>query len=105
MRLFDEAAKAYAAGAYTATAMLCRKILMACACHEGDKDGKAFTDYVTYITGTVLTFPKAKDAIDKIRGIGNEANHNVKFVSRDDAKKAMQIATYMLTTIYSLPSA
>ena len=104
-RLFDEAAKAYAAGAYTAVAMVCRKLLMACACHEGDADGKPFVDYVNYITGSVLTFPKAKDAIDKIRGIGNDANHNVQFVSRDNAKRAMSIVTYMLSTIYSLPSA
>jgi hypothetical protein len=80
-QLFDEAAKAYAAGAYTVTAMVSRKILMACACNEGDTDGKSFVDYVTYITTHVLTDPKAKDLIDKIRGIGNEANHKIKFVS------------------------
>ena len=104
-QLFDEAAKSYAAGAFTACAMVCRKILMACACHEGDADGKHFTDYVDYITNTVLTFPKAKDSIDKIRGIGNEANHKIRFVSRDDARRAMSIVSYMLSTIYSLPSA
>lgn len=104
-QLFEEASKAYAAGAYTAASMVCRKLLMACACHEGDTDGKNFTDYVDYIINTVLTFPKAKDSIDKIRGIGNEANHKIKFVSRDDARRALSIITYMLTTIYSLPSA
>lgn len=104
-QLFDEAAKAYAAGAFTACALVCRKVLMACACQEGDTDGKHFADYVDYITNTVLTFPKAKDSIDKIRGIGNEANHKIRFVSRDDARRAMSIVSYMLTTIYSLPSA
>src|ERR1019366_8042315 len=84
-QLFEESAKAYAAGAFTASAMVSRKILMACACHEGDTDGKPFVAYVDYITNTVLTFPKAKDSIDKIRGIGNEANHKIRFVSRDDA--------------------
>lgn len=104
-QLFDEAARAFAAGAFTATAMVCRKVLMACACQEGDADGKPFTQYVDYIVGTVLTFPRAKEAIDKIRGIGNEANHKVKFVSRDDARRALSIVSYMLSTIYSLPSA
>lgn len=104
-QLYDEAAKAFAAGAYTAAAMLCRKVLMACACHEGDTDGKSFGAYVDYITQTVLTFPKAKDAIDKIRNIGNEANHRVQMVSRDNARRAMSIVNYMLSTIYSLPSA
>jgi hypothetical protein len=104
-KLYDEAAKSLSAGAYTACAMVCRKLLMATACHEGDRDGKGFVDYVTFITDKVLTFPKAKDAIDKIRDIGNEANHKVAFVSQDDARRAMQIVTYMLTTIYSLPAA
>jgi hypothetical protein len=104
-QLYEEAGKSYAAGAYTAAAMVARKLLMACACREGATDGDAFIKYVDYITGTVLTFPKAKDAIDKIRSIGNEANHNVKFVSRDDSRRALSIVTYMLNTIYSLPSA
>jgi hypothetical protein len=104
-QLFEEGARAYAAGAYTATAMVARKLLMVCACHEGDTDGKRFVEYVNYITGSVIAFPKAKDSIDKIRGIGNEANHNLTFVSRDDARRAMSIVTYMLNTIYSLPSA
>lgn len=104
-QLYDEAAKSFAAGAYTATTMVARKLLMATACKEGDTDGKQFAPYVDFITGTVLTFPKAKEAIDKIRKIGNEANHSVQFVSRDDAKRAMEIVTYMLNTIYSLPTA
>lgn len=104
-QLYDEAAKAFAAGAYTAATMVARKLLMATACKEGDTDGKQFAPYVDFITGTVLTFPKAKESIDRIRKIGNEANHSLQFVSRDDAKRAMDIVTYMLNTIYSLPSA
>jgi hypothetical protein len=103
-QLYDEATKAFAAGAYTACVMVCRKVLMVCACHEGATDGEPFVQYVKHITDTVLTFPKAKDSIDKIRMIGNEANHSVKFVTREEAKRAMSIVTYMLNTIYSLPA-
>lgn len=103
-QLFDEAGRAFAAGAYTAVAMVCRKALMACACHEGDTDGKSFTAYVDFIIGSVLTFPKAKDAIDKLRTIGNEANHKIRFVSRDDARRALDVVKYMLNTIYSIPT-
>jgi hypothetical protein len=85
--------------------MVCRKLLMATACNEGETDGKTFAEYVTYITTTVLSFPRAKAAIDSLRGIGNDANHKVAFVSPDDSKRAMQIVTYMLDTIYSLPAA
>ena len=58
-----------------------------------------------YITNTVLNFPKAKLAIDAIRQIGNEAAHEVQFIAEQDAKRAMDIVTYMLNTIYALPSA
>lgn len=104
-KLYDEAAMSFSAGAHTGTAMLCRKILMATACHEGDDDGKKFVQYVDYIINKVFTFPKAKAAIERIKDIGNEANHKLDFVSPDDAKRAMQIVTYMLNTIYSLPAA
>jgi hypothetical protein len=104
-KLYDEAAKCMAAGAFTAASMLCRKVLMACACHEGDDDGKNFGPYVDYITGKVLTYPRAKAAIDAIRTIGNDANHQLQFVTEDDAKRSMQIVTYMLDAIYSFPAA
>lgn len=104
-QLYEEAAKSYAAGAYTSATMVCRKLLMVCACQEGATDGKPFTEYVSHVTDNVLTFPKAKDAIDKIRTIGNDANHSVRFVGREDAKRAMSIVTYMLNSMYSLPSA
>ena len=102
--LYEEAAKSYAAGAFTASAMLCRKLLMECACHEGDKEGRSFTQYVDFIIANVLTMPKAKATIEAIRSIGNEANHKVQFVAEPDAKKAMEIASYMLAAVYSIPA-
>lgn len=103
--LFSEAIKAYAAGAFTACTMVCRKLLMSCACHKGADDDKKFAYYVEYITNQVLTYPPAQKAIDAIREIGNEANHEIAFVGADDAKRAMKIVTYMLNTIYSFPAA
>jgi hypothetical protein len=103
--LYDEAAKAYAAGANTAAVMVCRKLLMACACDKGETDGKPFGAYVDHITTKVLGYPDAKTPIDAIRTIGNEANHEVKLVNQTDATRAMKIVTYMLNTIYSLPAA
>lgn len=104
-KLYEEASIAYAAGAFTATGMVVRKLLMACACHEGDTDGKKFVDYVDYITNNALTFPKARTSIDQIRSIGNEANHKLEFLDQDAAKRAMRIMEYMLNALYSLPSA
>jgi hypothetical protein len=103
-QLFSEAAQCYASGAYTATAMVCRKILMVCACAEGAEDGKPFASYVDKII-EVLSFERARNAIDAIRHIGNDANHALQFVGRDGARRALSIVAYMLNTMYSLPSA
>lgn len=103
--LYEEAAKAYCAGAFTAASMVCRKILMACACEEGDGEGKSFAQYVDHITTKVLTFPRATAAIDAIRSIGNDANHKVTFVAQADARRSLEIITYMLNAVYALPSA
>ena len=102
-QLYDEAAKSYAAGAFTATAMVCRKVLMACACEKGETDGKGFGAYVDHITNNVLTYPAARTSIDAIRTIGNDASHDMSTVNQADAARAMKIVTYMLNTIYSLP--
>lgn len=85
--------------------MICRKILMVCACHKGAGENKSFASYVDYITTTVLQYPDAVRAINAIRDIGNDANHEVKMVGADDAKRSMKIVTYMLNTIYSFPVA
>jgi hypothetical protein len=103
--LYTEASACYAAGAPTATAMLSRKVLMACACDKGAKEGESFVSYVDYIVSKVLNYDKAKTAIEAIKNIGNEANHKVQFVTPQDAHRSMSIIRYMLNTIYSLPVA
>jgi len=104
-KLFEEAALAHAAGAHTACAMVCRKLLMACACEQGDSDGQSFKHYVDYIVDTVLTYPKARTSIQEIRDVGNDANHDIAFVSKADAEKALRIMTYLLDALYAFPQA
>jgi hypothetical protein len=104
-RLYEEASATFSAGAFTAASMACRKVLMACACDKGAAEGGGFSGYVDYITNTVLTYAAAQSAIEKIKDIGNEANHKVAFVNRADAERSMRIVTYMLKAIYSFPAA
>jgi hypothetical protein len=37
--------------------------------------------------------------------IGNEANQEIQFVAEPEAKRAMEIVTYMLNTVYAHPAA
>jgi hypothetical protein len=102
--LYEESAKSYAAAAYTASAMVSRKLLMACACDKGAEDGKTFAIYVDYIIAHIA-YPDAKPALDKLRTIGNEANHHVEFVNQANANRALVIVTHMLDMIYSFTAA
>lgn len=103
-KLFSEAASSFSVQAFTSTTMICRKILMACACEKGAEDGKSFAFYVDYIVDEVLVYPDAKAAIDRIRNIGNGANHSVEFVSNANATIAMDTIVYLLNALYALPA-
>jgi hypothetical protein len=109
--LYEEATRSYSAGAFTSASMVCRKILMSCACHEQSnagvavKEGESFSYYVDYLASSVLNFPAAKTPIDAIRKIGNDANHHVQMVSQPDAERSMKIVHRMLDTIYAFPNA
>jgi hypothetical protein len=102
-RLFDEASRCYAAAAYTAAAMTARKALMAVACDKGADEGLKFVQYVDYILSNVLPIPDAKDAISRIKDIGNEANHKLRFVSREDARRSLSIVNYLMNGVYAIP--
>ena len=102
-KLYDEASICFSNGAYTACAMMCRKTLMGIACNHGELDGLSFAAYVTIITDKILVMPKAKATVDKIRDIGNEANHDIDFIDHARAEKSMQILTYIANAIYDMP--
>lgn len=103
-RLYMEASTAFSAGAYTAAAMVCRKLLMVIACKEGDVEGKSFLQYVDYIVEKVVPIPAARKAIDEIRKVGNDANHDVTFVDEAQSRQSMKILHYLLRAVYSLRS-
>lgn len=103
--LFNEAAESYRAGAYTAAAMVCRKILMVTSHLEDASPNESFKYYVDYLAGEVLTFPRATKAIDRIRDIGNAANHEPDLVEKPDAEDAMRITKYLLDSLYAFAGA
>lgn len=73
---------------------------MVAAHEQGADEDQSFLDYVNYLADEALTFPQAKTAIDRIRDIGNDANHEVDFVETEEAKEALQITHYLLEALY-----
>ena len=76
---------------------------MSCACDKGADENGTFVGYVDYLIDKVLQYQDAKASIAKMKDIGNEANHKIKFVTQPDAELSLRIVTYMLTTLYSHP--
>jgi hypothetical protein len=76
--LYDEARRCAAAGAPTAAAMACRKILMNVAVEKGADQGKKFIEYVNYFESHHYIPPDGKSLVDYIRTFGNEAVHEIK---------------------------
>jgi len=80
---------------FTAAAMCCRKLLMNIAVEKGAPANRTYQQYVDYLIENHLP-PDAKDWVDQIREIGNEANHEIRLVKQADAKEAVGFVSMLL---------
>lgn len=103
LKLYEEARKAAQAGAYTASVMASRKILMNLAVSEGADPNESFQYYVDYIEKEGLVSKKAKDFVDYIRKLGNEATHEIHSMGQADAEKALAFVYSLLHHNYVTP--
>lgn len=97
---YNEARKCMQVGAYTAASMILRKILMNVAVIEGAKEGNTFKNYIDYLYNEGIIHKKQKGLIDKVREIGNEANHEIKSVSEEDAQYIFKLIEHLLLNNY-----
>ena len=102
-KLFNEAKLTFSVGAYTATVMCCRKLLMNIAVTEGADENLNFYQYVTYLNDENYIPPKGKEWVDAIRKLGNEANHNIEFKEQNEAERILNFIEMLLRFIYELP--
>lgn len=103
--LYDEARRALGAGAYTAVVMLCRKMLMNIAVAEGAKAGESFASYVDFLQAGGYFSPKARDYVDFIKKLGNEANHEIAPKLNRDASLSLRFVSGLIQHNYEHPSA
>ncbi len=103
-KLYCEARHAIGAKAYTAAVMACRKLLMNIAVHEGADESKTFQYYVDYLDGKGFVPPHGKVWIDHIRTKGNEANHEIRIMSRAEATETLDFVEMLLKFIYEYPA-
>jgi hypothetical protein len=71
---------------------------------QGAEEGKNFLFYVKYLSDQGYVPPNGKHWVDHIRKKGNEANHEIVLMERDDAKDLLLFIEMLLKFIYEFPS-
>ncbi|QHJ84881.1 MAG: hypothetical protein [Caudoviricetes sp.] len=101
--IYEEARDSFSVGAYTAVMLLCRKLLMHVAVDLGADKNKKFIDYIDYFEKEGYISKNARSWVDKIRKLGNEANHEIMIGNKEDAKKIIEFSAMLLKTNYEYP--
>lgn len=101
--LYEEARACTGANAYTAAVLCCRKLLMNIAVSKNAEKGKSFLHYVEYLNDNHYIPPGAHGWVDHIRTKGNEANHEIKIISKEDAEELLRFCEMLLKIVYEFP--
>jgi hypothetical protein len=102
--MYDEARGAFSSSSYTAAVLCCRKLLMHIAVAKKAPAGKNFIEYVEYLAEHHYVPPDAKPWVDHIRKAGNEANHEIKISSREEAEELISFSEMLLKVIFEFPA-
>lgn len=102
-KIYNEARICITISAHTASAMLCRKLLMNIAVHKGAKEGLSFLDYVKFLDENSYILSDGKEWVDYIRKGGNDANHKICLVEKKDAKILLEFCEMLLKLVFEFP--
>jgi hypothetical protein len=100
---YKEARASFAAGAPTAAALMCRKILMNVAVTKGAPPNRRFVEYVDYLTGNHYVPPGSETWVAHIKDGGNGATHEIEATDSTDAAELVQFTESLLTYVFELP--
>lgn len=103
-KLYTECRACMSVQAHTASVMASRKLLMHIAVEKGAKPNLRLLDYVNYLDENHYTPRDSKDWVDLIREKGNEANHEIKIMTEQDAKDLVNFLEMLLKFIYEYPA-
>lgn len=107
-RIWDEARTCFGASANTAAVMLCRKLLLHIAVEKGlpPRDDKAcapgFKECVDHLESEGVITRSMLGWVDRIKNVGNEANHEIRPVSKIDTQAVGAFTHQLLTFAYAL---
>jgi|SRR6267154_114783 len=102
--LYAEARFCVTVNSFTSSVLTCRKLLMHIAVEKGAPKGKTFLEYVEYLADKHYVPPDGMGWVDQIRKKGNEANHEIKVMSREDAEDLIEFSEMLLKFVYEFPA-
>ena len=102
--LYEEARRCHKENCFTASVLLCRKMLMNIAVEQGAKPNLQFIKYVNHLSNNGFIPPNGKKWVDHIRKKGNEATHEIKDMTEDDSKDLLSFTEMMLVFLYEFPA-
>ena len=97
---YNEAVKCLSDDSYTATTMMCRKILMLVAMDLNADKNKKFEYYIDYLEENGYITQSIKNRMNYIRNIGNDANHKKEPINDKDAMNAFMFVTALLYRVH-----
>jgi hypothetical protein len=101
--LYDEARWCMSVGAFTGAVLLGRKLLMHVAVAQGAEENKSFKHYVGYLSDQGVVTLGMQDWVDEIRELGNDANHEIVVMSRQQAEELLTFVAMLLKVVYEYP--
>ena len=102
--LYEEARSCSAAGCYTSVVLACRKLLMHIAVAQGAAVGLPFIEYVNYLATNGYVPPNGRGWVDHIRARGNEANHEIVMMGREQADDLLTFSEMLLRFVFEFPA-
>jgi len=103
-RLYQEARISHAAGAYTASVGVLRKVLMHVAVEKGAAEGLSFAAYVEYLDQQGYLGKDGKPWVDLIRERANEAAHELALMTEEVSAHVLDLAEMLLKLVYEFPA-
>lgn len=102
--IYDEARNCISTNSFTASVMCCRKLVMHVAVDKWADKWLNFVRYINYLEDNNLITQWAKEWVDEIRQLWNEANHEIKLMEEEEAKDLISFCEMLLRLNYDYPS-
>lgn len=108
--VWSDVRKTLSVGAHTAAVMLCRKILFHIAVEKGlaSKDNRnrapSFEQALKHLKAEGYVTPPMADWVARIKDVGNEANHELTPISKDEALDVATFTEQLLILTYEMPA-